>query len=122
MIKKNALDTLTQTKVVIQGLQEIKAQDIVLLNLKNIEGASTDYFVICTATSDRQAQALADSVEKFMKEKTGYRPSCREGYQEGTWILLDYVDIVVHIFLQDKRNFYRLEALWGDAEREEIPA
>ena len=114
------LDSFVQAEVVIRGLQEMKAQNIVRLDLKNVNGAICDYFVIGTATSDRHAQALADSVEEFMRDKTNSRPLCVEGYQMGEWILLDYVDIVVHIFLEEKRMFYRLENLWGDAGFEKI--
>lgn len=120
MIRKNILDSFVQSEVVIRGLQEVKAQNIVRMDLKNVNGAISDYFVICTATSDRHAQALADSVEKFMKDKTNSRPICVEGYQMGEWVLLDFVDIVVHIFLEEKRMFYRLESLWGDAGFEKI--
>lgn len=120
MIRKNILDAFVQSEVVIKGLQEVKAQNIVRMDLKNVNGAISDYFIICTATSDRHAQALADSVETFMKDKTNSRPLCVEGYQMGEWILLDFVDIVVHIFLEEKRMFYRLESLWGDAGFEKI--
>lgn len=120
MIRKNILDAFVQSEVVIKGLQEVKAQNIVRMDLKNVNGAISDYFIICTATSDRHAQALADSVETFMKDKTNNRPLCVEGYQMGEWILLDFVDIVVHIFLEEKRMFYRLESLWGDAGFEKI--
>lgn len=120
MIRKDVLDPFVQSEVVIKGLQELKAQNIVRLNLTNVNGAICDYFVICTATSDRHAQALADSVEEFMKNKTASRPLCVEGYQMGEWILLDFVDVVVHIFLEEKRLFYRLESLWGDAGFEKI--
>lgn len=119
-MKKNVLDARSQSDIIIAGLQEIKAQDIVRMNLSQLDGAISDYFVVCTATSDKHAQALADSVEKFMKEKAKNRPNVREGYLAGEWILLDYVNVIVHIFLKETRNFYRLEALWGDAAFENI--
>ena len=120
MIRKDVLDSFVQSEVVIRGLQEVKAQNIVRMDMSAVNGAICDYFIIATATSDRHAQALADSVEEFMKNKTGSRPLCVEGYQIGEWILLDFVDIVVHIFLEEKRMFYRLESLWGDAGFEKI--
>jgi ribosome-associated protein len=120
MIRKDVLDSFVQSEVVIRGLQEVKAQNIVRMDMRAVNGAICDYFIIATATSDRHAQALADSVEEFMKNKTGSRPLCVEGYQIGEWILLDFVDIVVHIFLEEKRMFYRLESLWGDAGFEKI--
>ncbi|MBX7242254.1 MAG: ribosome silencing factor [Bacteroidia bacterium] len=120
MVRKDILDAHVQSEVVIKGLQEKKGQEIVRMDLKGLESAITDYFVICTATSDKHAQALADSVREFMKDKTKSRPVSVEGYLRGEWILLDFVDVIVHIFLQDKREFYRIEALWGDAGFEKI--
>ncbi len=121
MVRKDVLDSFVQSEVAIKGLQEIKGQDIIRMNMRALDGAITDYFVICTATSDKHAQALAESVREFMKSKTKSRPVSVEGITKGEWILLDFVDIIVHIFLKDKREFYRLEALWGDAGFEKIP-
>lgn len=121
MIRKNIFDPLVLSEIAIKGLQEIKATNIVRMDLQKIDTAVTDYFVICTGTSDRHVQALADSVEDFMRDKTGSRPIAREGYQKGEWVLLDFTNVIVHIFLQEKRDFFRLEALWGDADIENIP-
>ncbi|MEZ4827279.1 MAG: ribosome silencing factor [Bacteroidia bacterium] len=116
---KVLLDAKSLSHVAVKGLQEIKGQDIVKMDLRKIDGAVTDYFVICTGTSDRHVQSLAESVMKFMSE-VGEKPISKEGLQHGEWVLLDYGTIVVHIFMREKRSFYRLEDLWGDARSEWI--
>lgn len=115
-----ALDAKALSDVVIEGLQEIKGQEILRMDLRQVPGAITDYFVLCTGTSDKHVQALAESVLDLAKE-AGEIPHNREGTQVGEWVLIDYVDVVVHIFQREKRSFFRLEDLWGDAEFEEIP-
>jgi len=75
----------------------------------------TDYFLICHGTSDRQVLAIVDNIEKRLREDPGVRPSHVEGRRSGDWVLMDYVDLVVHVFRDDRRQFYRLERLWGDA-------
>ncbi len=115
------IDAKMLSDLAINGLLEKKGQDIVRMDLQHADGAITDYFVICTGTSDRHVQSLADSVLVALK-KNGEIPFSREGLQTGQWILLDYVNVVVHIFQKDARDFYRLESLWGDAECEKINA
>ena len=114
-----ALDAKALSDVVIEGLQEIKGQEILRMDLRDVDGAITDYFVLCTGTSDKHVQALAESVIELTKEH-GERPHNKEGLQQGEWALIDYVNVVVHIFQREKRSFFRLEDLWGDAEFEEI--
>jgi len=92
-----------------------KASDIHLLDVRKLT-EMTDYFVICTANADLHGRAIADGLAEDM-EKKKIRPLHREGYQQGQWILLDFVDVVVHIFLKEAREFYNLESLWGDAPR-----
>lgn len=113
------LDAQALSEVAVKGLQEIKGQDIVKMDLRNTDGAITDYFVICTGTSDRHVQSLADSAMKFLAT-VGEKPISKEGLQHGEWVLLDYGNIVIHIFLRDVRTFYKLENLWGDAQSEWI--
>ncbi|MBX0291042.1 ribosome silencing factor [Hymenobacter sp. HSC-4F20] len=113
--------------VVVRGMQEKKAADIVVLNLKDLKNAVADYFIICSASSDTQIDAIARSVEEEVEKLTGQNPWQTEGRMNREWVLLDYVDVVVHIFLRDRRQFYGLEELWGDAdityvEEEETPA
>jgi ribosome-associated protein len=102
--------------LVVRGMQDKKASDIVVLNLKHLKNAVADYFVICSATSDTQLDAIARSVEEEVEKATGQNPWQTEGRQNREWVLLDYVDVVVHVFLRDRRAFYALEELWGDAE------
>jgi ribosome-associated protein len=95
-----------------------KAIDIVILDLKKLTSA-TDYFVICSADSDTQVKAIADSVQDGM-ETLGERVWHQEGYHALRWIVLDYVDVVVHVFHKEERSFYNLDRLWGDAKRTEV--
>ena len=97
-----------------------KAEDVVVLDLTKAS-AFTDFFVICTATNRRQSQAIADAVKEALAKK-GARPALIEGYERGDWILIDYFDFIVHVFLPSAREFYSLERLWGDAERVEVSA
>ncbi|TDN37304.1 ribosome silencing factor [Hymenobacter sp. UV11] len=109
-------DSDTLADVAVRGLQDRKGMDIVVLNLKELKNAVADYFIICSASSDTQLDALARSVEEEVEKVTGQAPWQSEGRTNREWILLDYVDVVVHVFLRDRRQFYALEELWGDAE------
>jgi ribosome-associated protein len=97
-----------------------KAEQLVVLDLTK-SSAFTDFFVICTGTNRRQVQAIADSVEEAIG-KRGTRPALVEGYDRGDWVLLDYFDFIVHVFMPASREFYNLERLWGDAEKIEVSA
>ncbi|MBO0360965.1 ribosome silencing factor [Hymenobacter sp. BT186] len=113
--------------VVVRGMQEKKGLDIVVMNLKELKNAVSDYFIVCSASSDTQLDAIARSVEEEVEKLTGQNPWQTEGRMNREWVLLDYVDVVVHIFLRDRRQFYALEELWGDAEityieEETVPA
>ncbi len=109
-------DSDTLAEVAVRGLQDRKGMDIVVLNLKELKNAVADYFIICSASSDTQLDALARSVEEEVEKVTGQAPWQSEGRTNREWVLLDYVDVVVHVFLRDRRTFYALEELWGDAE------
>ncbi len=109
-------DSDTLADVAVRGLQDRKGMDIVILNLKELKNAVADYFIICSASSDTQLDALARSVEEEVEKVMGQAPWQSEGRTNREWILLDYVDVVVHVFLRDRRQFYALEELWGDAE------
>lgn len=102
--------------LVVRGMQDKKAADIVVLNLKELKNAVADYFIICSANSDTQLEAVARSVEEEIEKVTGESPWQTEGRTNREWVLLDYVDVVVHVFLRDRRKFYALEELWGDAD------
>lgn len=97
-----------------------KATDIVALDVAELL-VVTDYFVICTGNTDIQVRAIADEVEDRLREVAGIKPIGREGVAEGKWVLLDFADFVVHVFKPEERDFYRLDKLWGDASRLEMP-
>ncbi|GAB2697530.1 ribosomal silencing factor RsfS [Hymenobacter frigidus] len=109
-------DSDTLADLVVRGMQDKKAADIVVLNLKELKNAVADYFIICSANSDTQLEAVARSVEEEVEKVTGESPWQTEGRTNREWVLLDYVDVVVHVFLRDRRKFYALEELWGDAD------
>ena len=117
MVKNKVLNESTYiSELAIFGIQEKKGNDIVRLDLRNIFSSVSDYFVICHADSTTQVKAIANSVEEEIFKATQQDPWRKEGLEYGEWILLDYVDVVVHIFRTDKREFYGVEDLWGDAE------
>ncbi|HAG49825.1 MAG TPA: ribosome silencing factor [Deltaproteobacteria bacterium] len=95
-----------------------KAEGVVILNITDLSSIA-DYLIICSAASDRQVQAIASSVEEGLKEK-GVRPLSTEGIREGHWALLDYGDIIAHVFLEPVREFYNLEGLWPEAPKAEL--
>ena len=107
---------------VVAAMQEKKAKDIVSLDLTALPDVVAGYFVICHATSKTQAGAIYDFVEEMVKKKCGGHPYHREGYENAEWILIDYVNVVVHIFLEETRKFYNLEGLWADAVTTSYPA
>ena len=104
------------SEIAIHGIQEKKGNDIIRLDLRNLHSSVVDYFVVCHAESSPQLKAIALSVEKEIFKALKQTPWRKEGLQNAEWILLDYVDVVVHIFKTDKREYYGIEDLWGDAE------
>ncbi len=117
MVKSKVLkEAAYLTELAIYGIQEKKGNDIVRLDLRKIFSSVSDYFVICNADSGTQVKAIADSVEEEIYKATRQEPWRKEGLEFAEWILLDYVDVVVHVFRTDKREFYSMEDLWGDAE------
>jgi len=111
-------DSKTKSLLCLEAALEKKALDPVLLELKG-RTSFTDYFLLCTGKSDRQVQAIAQGIDAALKKK-GIRPLGQEGMTEGKWVLMDYEDVVVHIFLEPVRKFYDLEGLWIDAPRMDI--
>jgi ribosome-associated protein len=103
------------SKIVIKGMQERKATNIVVMDLKKVKNAVADYFIICSGNSDTQIDAISESIEGEVYKDANQDPWHREGKQNKEWILLDYVDVVAHIFKKERRDFYALEDLWGDA-------
>ncbi len=123
----NAVETASQQitaeelrNLVVKGMQEKKAQDVVVMDLRGVKNAITDFFVICSGTSDTQIDAIATSIEEEVYKARHLDPWHKEGKLNREWILLDYVDVVAHVFKKDRRTFYDLEQLWGDAEIQHI--
>ena len=123
MARKKRIDAPDMlADIVVNGMLERKALEIVKLNLTKVPNSITDYFVICHGNSRSQVEAIAESVESEVKKAVGANPWHKEGFENAEWILLDYFDVVVHIFLQESRSFYKLEKLWNDAERTDVPS
>ncbi len=101
---------------IVEGMKERKAKNIMILNLQGIENRVTDYFVICDADSNTHVNSIADSVEETVEKMTHEKAYHSEGSQNGEWVLIDYINIVAHIFLRETREHYNIEGLWGDAE------
>jgi ribosome-associated protein len=118
-IKPEASSELLK-KFVVEGLQNIKGENITIMDLREIENAVTDFFIIAEGNSNTQVNALADSVHKEVRENIGDRPWHVEGKENSEWVLMDYVNVVVHIFQKGIREFYDLESLWGDAPVETL--
>ena len=118
--KKSSITRLTRNnkifKTIINAILEKKGQNIVSLDLRKIPEAVSDFFIICEATNPTQLKAIADFVEEDVKEKCGEVSFKHEGRQAQQWILIDYVNVVVHIMLPEPRKFYQLEEMWSDAQ------
>ncbi len=117
MVKKKTANLSTYlSEIAVHGIQEKKGHDIVRLDLRELNSSVSDYFIVCNADSSTQVKAIADSVEEEIYKSTQTNPWRKEGLDNAEWIILDYFDIVVHIFRTEKRDFYGIEDLWGDAE------
>jgi len=117
-IKKASENNLLSS--VIEGILSKKGLDVVSIDVRNLASGVCDYFVVCHGNSRTQVEALANSVEDTVRINTGQKPGHREGYQNAEWILLDYFDIVVHIFQPEVRQYFRIENVWGDGIIEKI--
>ena len=120
MPKKKKQDSEKLANLVVKGMQEKKASDIVVMDLRNVKNAVADFFVLCSGNSDKQLGAISDSVDEFVYKDLKENPWHSEGKNNKEWMLLDYTNVVAHIFKKDRRSFYALEKLWGDAEITEI--
>lgn len=116
--KKNATKAQTTSLLdaIVEGMQEKKAKNITIINLIGLENRVADYFVICDADSTTHVNAIADTLEESVMKKTGEKPYHSEGHQNAEWILIDYVNIVAHVFMRETREFYNIEGLWADGE------
>lgn len=115
---KSATDILADS--VIKGLQEKKGNEIVCLDLRHLRGAVADIFIVCHGDSSTQVDGLAKSVEKVVHSEINEWPTYIEGTQNAQWVLIDYINVVVHIFQRDQRDYYGIERLWADAEIKKI--
>lgn len=117
MVKnKIAIQSTNISDAIVFGIQEKKGNDIVRLDLKKVHSSVADYFIVCNADSTTQVKAIADCVEEEVYKALREDPIRKEGFQNAEWVILDYGDVVVHIFKTDKRIHYGIEDLWGDAE------
>ncbi|MBS1486407.1 MAG: ribosome silencing factor [Bacteroidetes bacterium] len=120
MPRKKKQDSEKLTEWVVKGMQEKKATDIVVMDLREVKNAVADFFVLCSGNSDKQLSAIADSIDEMVYKERKENPWHSEGKNNKEWVLLDYISVVAHIFRKDKREFYALERLWGDAGIEKI--
>ncbi len=118
--KKAASGAKKLSDVIVKGMQEKKALDIVVMDLREVKNAVADYFVICSGSSDKQLKAIADSIDEEVFKVLKENPWHAEGKHNKEWRWLDYITVVAHVFKKDKREFYALEKLWGDAEIKHI--
>lgn len=111
--KSDGTDVLLQS--IIKGIFEKKGHNVLKIDLRKLESRITDYFIICHATSTTQVSAICDSVDDIVRKEAGEKPLHVEGLDNSFWVLLDYGNVIVHIFLEEYRKFYSLESLWADA-------
>lgn len=114
------IDSKDMALLAAEAASDKRAADIIVMDVAELL-VVTDYFVICTGNTDIQVKAIADEVEDRLREDLKVKPIGREGLPEAKWVLLDFGDVVVHVFQPEERDFYRLEKLWGDAPRLELP-
>jgi ribosome-associated protein len=119
-MKKRSDGTAVLLSSIITGIFDKKGHDVLKIDLRKLENRIADYFVICHGTSTTQVDALCDSVDDTVRKKAGEKPLHIEGLDNCFWVLLDYGNVVVHIFLEKYREFYSLESLWADAETEKM--
>ena len=119
-MKKRRDETDLLLENIIKGIFEKKGKDVLKVDLRNLENRITDFFVICHGSSVTQVDSICDSVEDTVRRGAGEKPGHVEGLDNCFWVLLDYGNVVVHIFLEEYRNFYSLESLWADASIEAI--
>ena len=105
---------------IVEGLENLKGEDIQLLDLRTIENTPCDYFIVCNGNSNTQVNAIVQSVQKTVSKALKEKPFHIEGQENAEWILIDYVNVVVHVFQKHIREYYNLEALWGDAKTTQI--
>ena len=113
---KKAVDTDVLLANIIKGIEDVKGNDIDILDLRDIETAVCDYFIICNGSSNTQVNAIVNSIQKLVSKELKDKPWHVEGTDNAEWVLMDYVSIVVHVFQKQIREYYNIEGLWGDAK------
>lgn len=114
-------ETKNITQLITEGIQERKGRAISIVDLSHIESSAAQCFVICEGSSTMQVSAIADSIRDYLLEHAGIKPYNYDGYQNSQWIVIDYGDTLVHVFLPETRSLYNLEELWSDAKITQIP-
>ena len=115
-MKKLNKETKKLKELIVEALSDIKGEEIVALDMRKLDESVSDFFIIAHGTSHTQVGALSDSVFKKIKDELGLFPKAQEGKISGNWVILDYFDVVVHIFHKEAREYYQLEELWSDAK------
>jgi ribosome-associated protein len=118
--KRKGASSEKLSDVIVKGMLEKKAADIIVMDLRKIKNAVADFFVICSGNTDKQIDAISDSIDSEVFKTLKENPWHTEGKNNKEWMLLDYIDVVAHVFRKDRREFYALERLWGDADITEI--
>ena len=123
MIKKTAKSPSEKLcDAIVEGMQENKAKEIVVLDLRELDGAITEFFVICSGDSDTHVDGISNSINRYVQKNLKEKPWNIEGKTNSDWVLLDYVNVVGHVFYQETRSFYDIEDLWSDATKTTIPS
>lgn len=113
---KDKTSTNQLIDLIVEGIEKVKGKDVTLLDLSDIDSAVCDYFVVCTGTSNTHVNAIAASIQKTVSKAIKDKPWHVEGSENAEWILMDYIDVVVHVFQKQIREYYDIESLWGDAK------
>ncbi len=120
-LSKKEINSRLLCDAIVEGMQENKAKDIVILDLRNVTGSVTDFFIICTGESSTQIDGISAAVERRTRKELKEKPWHTEGRGNSEWVLMDYVNVVAHVFYKTAREFYDLEELWSDAKRTDVP-
>ena len=118
--KKTISESTLLCEAIVEGMKENKANDIVVLDLRHLESAVCDYFVLCSGDSTTHVDGISNAVTKFVRKSIQEKPWHIEGKTNSDWILVDYINVVGHVFYKDSRGFYDIEELWSDADRTNI--
>ena len=119
-MKKKSGGTELLLESIIKGIHEKKGQNLIKIDLRKLENRISDYFIICHASSSTQVSAISDSIDDVVRKDAGEKPLHIEGLDNCFWVLIDYGEVVVHVFVEESRSFYSLESLWADAKIETL--